>query len=123
MPKKRITVEKILEALPGTGGIELAVANKLKCSRVTINVAKNKSPTLLKAFRQEKESLLDLAESKLLSKIQAGDNTMIIFFLKTQGKARGYIERQETADVSVSNPLAEELKKLRKSMNQKKLNK
>ncbi len=41
------------------------------------------------------ESFLDLAESKLLEKINDGDNTCIIFFLKTKGKSRGYIEKQE----------------------------
>jgi len=34
-------------------------------------------------------------ESKLYSKALAGDTTSMIFFLKTQGKKRGYIERQE----------------------------
>ena len=41
------------------------------------------------------ESLLDLAESKLMENINKNDNTSIIFFLKTKGKKRGYIERQE----------------------------
>lgn len=41
------------------------------------------------------ESLLDLAESKLMENINKNDNTSIIFFLKTKGKKRGYIEKQE----------------------------
>ena len=48
-----------------------------------------------KDFKQScddvQESFLDLAESKLLEKIKEGDNTCIIFFLKTKGKSRGYI--------------------------------
>ena len=50
-------------------------------------------------FKQDaddaQESLIDLAESKLMENIEKNDNTSIIFFLKTKGKKRGYIERQE----------------------------
>jgi hypothetical protein len=42
-----------------------------------------------------RDGLLDLAENKIAQKIAEGDTACIIFFLKTQGKKRGYIERQE----------------------------
>ena len=51
------------------------------------------------SFKQDaedaQESLIDLAESKLVENIKDNDNTSIIFFLKTKGKKRGYIEKQE----------------------------
>ena len=54
-----------------------------------------------KDFRQAvsdiKEASIDFAESALLKQINEGNTTAIIFFLKTQGKARGYVERQEVS--------------------------
>lgn len=45
------------------------------------------------------EVALDFAESKLMKLIENGDNSSTIFFLKTKGKKRGYIERSEFAVV------------------------
>ena len=42
-----------------------------------------------------KNLALDFGESMLHQNMRKGDTSSIIFFLKTQGKARGYIERQE----------------------------
>lgn len=54
------------------------------------------------------ERFLDFVESKLLEKINDGDTTSIIFTLKTKGKKRGYIERQEIQmDGSIESKLIE----------------
>lgn len=55
-----------------------------------------------------KNVALDFAESKLHSLIDSMNPTAVIFFLKTQGKQRGYIEQN---DVNVTG-LDEILKKL-----------
>ena len=56
-------------------------------------VCNNDIPALITALTEARETMLDTAESVLYSKILAGDITALIFFLKTQGKSRGYIER------------------------------
>lgn len=38
---------------------------------------------------------LDFAESQLHKQIREGNHVATIFFLKTKGKSRGYVERQE----------------------------
>ena len=48
-----------------------------------------------KSVESIKDMAVDYAESKLHQNIGSGDTTAIIFFLKTQGKHRGYIEKQQ----------------------------
>ena len=43
----------------------------------------------------EREVAIDFAESQLMEKIKSGDTVSIIFFLKTQGRRRGYSERYQ----------------------------
>ena len=90
-----ITAEQAVEATKNSGGIISVIAGRLGVTRQYIYKLQKKYKTFEAAIHEAREANLDLAESKLLSKIQAGDNTMIIFYLKTQGKKRGYIERQE----------------------------
>lgn len=46
-----------------------------------------------------REGLLDFAEHQLLSNIRDGKTAEILFYLKTKGKGRGYIERQEISEI------------------------
>ena len=56
-----------------------------------------------KEFRSECEEIeernLDLAEMKLLSAIREGKTAELLFYLKTKGKKRGYVERQEITGI------------------------
>jgi hypothetical protein len=52
-------------------------------------------PEYKKAVDDLQNVALDYAESKLHSQIKKENATAIIFYLKTKGKKRGYIERQE----------------------------
>jgi hypothetical protein len=65
-------------------------ATRLQCATMRPNI-----PTVREAITQAREDLKDFAESKLLRRIDDDDLTAIIFFLKTQAKDRGYVERAE----------------------------
>ena len=64
-------------------------------TRETYRQWKMKDPKFKEACEEVDETTLDIVESKLLSKINEGDLTAVIFYLKTKGKHRGYVERVE----------------------------
>jgi poly-gamma-glutamate capsule biosynthesis protein CapA/YwtB (metallophosphatase superfamily) len=51
--------------------------------------------------------VLDFAESQLHKRINEGSDTATIFFLKTKGKKRGYIEKQEITQTNLNVEVAE----------------
>lgn len=90
-----ITTASVVEALYQAGGVQSHAAKLLGMSKEAIWNRVNRSPRLQEAVREAKEITLDLAETELMKKIKAGHIAAIIFYLKCQGKDRGYIEKQE----------------------------
>jgi len=93
--KREQTAARIIKALKETNGLLTMAAAKSGIGYRTVCRYVAEYPSVKEAAQDAKESMLDFAEGKLYQKIRDGDNTCIIFYLKTQGKARGYIERQE----------------------------
>lgn len=102
---KNISVEKIAEIYKKKGCNITAACAALNITRQTFYTRKAKSKKLQELVEEADESLLDFAESKLVEHINNGDITSLIFFLKTKGKKRGYVERTEH-DVN-ANPFQE----------------
>lgn len=93
--KKDISVEELVPLLEKNKGNVAAVARRFGVSRGTILNRVNESPTLQKALADARESMLDNAESVLYKKVLEGSTPELLFFLKTQGRSRGYVERLE----------------------------
>ena len=91
---KRPTRQLLSEVIVKAYGNLSVVAKSFDASRSTILIWV-KDYDLHEVVQQGRDALLDMAEDKLAQKIKEGDTTTLIFFLKTQGKKRGYIERQE----------------------------
>ncbi len=87
------TEEEIVKAVRGSGGFVTEIARRIGCTRATIYKYKRQYKAIADAIFEEKEHLLDTAESELLKKIKSGNMTGIIFYLKTQGYKRGYGDR------------------------------
>lgn len=119
---KKPTLEVFSKVANACGGILSDIAANLSVDRSTIYEWCNNDAEFQKALDDSRERFLDLAESNL-RKLVAGvpaietnergekqfagwierpSETAIIFTLKTRGKKRGYIERQEVdADVTM----------------------
>ena len=93
--KKPVTVEAVLALVDEKHGNITAIARTLQASRTTIYDRINSSVTLKKALDSARETMIDNVESALYSQALNGNTTAMIFFLKTQGKSRGYTERHE----------------------------
>ena len=95
MGKELFTAQQFIEAIPGTGGIITAIARKVGCAWHTAKKYIDNYATIQRAYQDECESILDLAEAKVISAIKDGDSQMIRYYLSTKGKRRGYSERHE----------------------------
>lgn len=87
----------VIEAIRKGGGYVSAAARHLGCSTQTIYNYIDRFPEVADAKRDIEERQLDTAEIALLDAIAKSELTAIIFYLKTKGKRRGYVERQEVA--------------------------
>lgn len=88
----------MIEALTKSLGIVTTACKAINIERSTFYDWYNTDEDFKKQVDEIGNVALDFAESKLHKKIESGDTTAIIFYLKTKGKNRGYIE---TRDVSL----------------------
>lgn len=106
MPKP--SNERIVSIYKKKLGNISATCDALNISRQSFYTWKEKSPALQRMLDDADESLLDWAETKLIEQINENNLTALIFFLKTKGKKRGYIEQ---IDKNITTNAFEELMK------------
>jgi predicted transcriptional regulator len=99
--KKGVTIEALERALRKAGGLYADAARLLGLSRQTVRDRVEGSARLKAVVAEAREELLDIAESKLVSAIKKGNLGAICFFLRTQGRNRGYVERNEIEPASI----------------------
>jgi len=85
----------MLQALVKTLGIVTEAAKLAKVNRDSHYLWMERDPAYKKAVEGIADIALDFAESALHSQISEGEVSSTIFYLKTKGKGRGYIERVE----------------------------
>ncbi len=90
-----------LEALERSLGVVTTASKACNISRRTHYRWLEEDEEYAKSVKEIKDIALDFAESQLHKQIGEGNTTATIFFLKTQAKDRGYIEKQQ---IEVNEP-------------------
>lgn len=99
MNKTELHKKAVLEALEKTLGIVTPACKSAGVGRTQFYQWLKDDQEFKKAVEDLKDVALDFAESQLHQQIKDKSTAATIFYLKTQGKKRGYIERNET-DIS-----------------------
>lgn len=92
----------IIEALEKSLGVVTTACKKVGIGRTQYYNWLKDDEAFAKEVDDIQDIALDFAESQLHKQIGDGNTTATIFYLKTKGKKRGYIERVEQ-DVSLSD--------------------
>ena len=95
----------MLEALERTLGVVSPACKQVGISRWTHYDWKKKDEEYARECEDINEASIDFGESNLFKLIKNGNATANIFFLKTRGKKRGYIETQHL-EIRQKKPLS-----------------
>jgi hypothetical protein len=96
MPRKNgYTAAQVIQALEDADGYVSKAASLLRCTPQTVYNYRDRFITVAEAWNAIRERRHDFVENALHKQIKDGNITAIIFYLKTQAKGRGYVERQE----------------------------
>jgi len=89
----------MIAALEKSLGIVTTACKKVGIGRTTFYDWIKEDKEFAKEVNQIQDIALDFAESQLHSQIGDGSTAATIFYLKTKGKKRGYVERQEITGI------------------------
>ena len=97
---RHIKKEAILKALESSLGIVTIACKQSDIPRSTYYKWLKEDEEFAKQVSDIENIALDFAESQLHGQMREGNTSATIFYLKTKGKKRGYIER---SDINVSS--------------------
>ena len=92
---RHIKKESLLSSLEQSLGVVTVACRQADIPRSTYYKWLNEDEEFAKEVKDIENIALDFAESKLHEQIQVGNTSATIFYLKTKGKNRGYVERSE----------------------------
>jgi len=98
-PKKQTFIEALKKSL----GVISTACKACEIDRRTYYNWLEKDSLFKSEIENIDEYVLDFVESKLFQNINSGNTAEILFYLKTKGKKRGYIERYEVDNTHTIN--------------------
>jgi len=93
----------MLEALEKSLGIVTTACKTVGIARGTHYVWMKEDEAYRRSVESIEDMTLDFAESQLHRQIKDGNTTSTIFYLKTRGRKRGYVERQENVVTTIDD--------------------
>lgn len=93
----------VLIALEKSLGVVTTACRSVGIGRTQFYDWCNEDEDFKKAVDDIDNIAIDFAESQLHKQIKGGNSTSTIFYLKTKGKKRGYIERTESVNENNNN--------------------
>jgi len=102
---RHIKKEAMLQALENSLGVVTVACKKTETPRSTYYKWLKEDQEFAQAVKEIENVALDFAESQLHTQIKDGSTSATIFYLKTKGKKRGYIERNEVDLTSGDEPI------------------
>ena len=113
--RQELTLKKraMIEALEKTLGIVTQAAKMVNISRMVHYDWLKEDAEYAKAVEDINDIALDFAETALYRQIRENNTASTIFYLKTKGRNRGYVERVETQNETTlkADPVVEEMLK------------
>jgi len=91
----KIKKRAVLEALEKSLGVVTIACKNAQIHRDTFYTWKKEDKDFAKTVEDIEQISLDFAEASLHAQIKEKNTSATIFFLKTKGRSRGYIERKE----------------------------
>ena len=90
-----VSTDRIIECLKETNGLVSLAAKRVPCSISTINTRRKRVQAVEQVIQECRGELVDYGELALRRAVVAGEPWAVGLVLKTLGRDRGYVERQE----------------------------
>jgi len=97
--------KRVLDALVKSLGVITTACKIAGVGRTQFYTWLKQDEEFATAVQDVSDIALDFAESELFKQIKDGNTSATIFYLKTKGKRRGFVERQEMDHTSDGEPI------------------